>query len=185
MTYKPIHVPEDLYFITGTTILWLPISKHEIFWDIILRSLTWHRQQKRMLLFAFVIMPTHLHWISKPLLPYTINDNIRSFASFTAHKILLAARVYHQSVIIRKFAQNAKKGKNHRIWLSFQAKNIYTDKYLRQKMEYIHNNPIKSNWFQFEDRTDYDLSSACYYDLCINPIIPIDDIHNYIMNIKS
>ena len=185
MTYKPIHIPEDLYFITGTTILWLPIFKHAIYREIVLRSLAWHRQQTRMLLFAFVIMPTHLHWILKPLPPFTINAIIRSFASFTAHKILLAAKAYHHEVIISKFAQNAKKGKNHRIWLSFQAKNIHTDKFLWQKMEYVHNNPIKSDWFQLEDRADYDLSSASYYDLGINPIIPIDDINEYILNIKS
>lgn len=64
MTFQPIHVPGDLYFVTGTIIDWEPIFQNKTYTNIILDSLKWHRENQRMKLFAYVIMPNHLHWIS-------------------------------------------------------------------------------------------------------------------------
>jgi len=43
--------------------------------------------EKRMILFAFVIMPSHLHLILKPAVK-TIGEVLQEFGSYTAHSIL-------------------------------------------------------------------------------------------------
>ena len=64
----------------------------------------------------------------------------------------------------------------HSIWQDIQAKNIYSAKFLIQKMEYIHNHPVSKDWKLVDDRADYEYSSVCFYDKGIKPIIPITDI---------
>jgi putative transposase len=55
--------------------------------NIPLNSLVWPQQQKQILLFAFMIMPSHLHVILKPE-DDTIGEIVQQFGSFTAHEIL-------------------------------------------------------------------------------------------------
>ena len=93
LTFPITHIPGDLFFITGSIIHWEPIFTINVYANIILKSISWHRQNHRMFVFAFALMPNHIHWISKPVDPYTINNNIKSFASFTAHKIIKTARL--------------------------------------------------------------------------------------------
>ena len=64
----------------------------------------------------------------------------------------------------------------HSIWQDIQEKNIFSNKFLKQKMEYIHQNPVAKEWSLVKDRADYNYSSACYYDNDRLPLIEIDDI---------
>jgi len=61
------------------------------------------------------------------------------------------------------------------IWEDIQAENIYSKDFLREKLEYIHNNPNSKKWELVEDRVDYRYSSACFYDLGKSPVIEVDD----------
>ena len=54
-----------------------------------------------------------------------------------------------------------------------------------QKLEYIHNNPLKKSWYLSDSRSSYMYSSAGYYDKEQAPIIPIDDIFEYIENLQG
>jgi len=47
---------------------------------------------------------------------------------------------------------------------SFDAKPIYT-KFLLQKIEYIHLNPVKGTWKLAGDWREYEHSSASFYEL--------------------
>jgi len=41
---------------------------------------------------------------------------------------------------------------------------LYTRKVFEQKLDYIHNNPLQERWNLVENATDYNYSSAKYYD---------------------
>ena len=59
-----------------------------------------------------------------------------------------------------------KKGQLHRVFKdSFDAKPIYTRKFLLQKIGYIHHNPVKGNWKLVSDWREYEHSSASFYEL--------------------
>jgi len=103
MTFKPQHISSHLYFITATLLGWRPLFARRDFALIVLNSLDWHRSQKRFALYAYVIMPTHLHAIIKPAESQTISDNLQTLGSFAAHAILKQLRANNFS--------------NVRIWL--------------------------------------------------------------------
>jgi len=178
MTFRPIHKKGHLYFVTGSIIRWRPIFKFEDYRNIVINSLNWHISNKRMKVFAFVVMSNHLHWISYPIPPYSIIGNIWSFSSYTAHEILRATRSNGDQDFIRVFSKYAERRKLHKIWKDFQAKNIHSQGFLMQKLEYIHNNPIRE--YILVSRAEYPFSSARYYDDGKNPVIQIEDLFEYI-----
>jgi REP element-mobilizing transposase RayT len=178
MRYKPLHIPGHLYFVTIALIEWLPLFSDHSYASIALQSLDWHRRNKRFFLYAFVIMPTHLHWICQPKEPYTINIVLQSFASFTAHEILKKIRQIEHYDWLNIFAKYAKPDKQHRIWQTPLAENIVSFDFLAEKLEYIHNNPVAKLWDLSTDRADYHYSSACFYDRDETPIIRVDDVRN-------
>lgn len=180
MTFNSFHDPAHLYFVTASIIEWKHLFKNPKYVKIILDSLAWMQKQKRILLFAFVIMPSHLHAILKPE-NETISNILQQFGSFTAHEILKELKLDKQQNSLKAFKEHKRDDRHeHSIWQDIQAKNIYSEDVLWQKMEYIHQNPIAKDWNLAEDRADYIYSSARYYDYGQKPIIEITDINEWL-----
>ncbi len=79
-----------------------------------------------MLLFAFVLMPSHLHTIVKPQ-ERSIGKLLDEFGSFTAHAILRQLRQDNERDLLDFFStQRRDKRHKHSIWQDIQAKNIYS-----------------------------------------------------------
>ncbi len=183
MTFKPQHFLEHLYFITGSLLGWRPLFARHAYAMIILNSLDWHRRQKRIQLYSFAIMPTHFHVIAKPTDTHTISAILQSLGSFTAHAILQQLRADKLTGELDYFAENREpdRTEQHQVWQPMQAKNIYTPAFLREKLEYIHNNPVAKKWQLAERRDEYAYSSACFYDRGVEPIIAIDDVRQWLI----
>ena len=180
MTFSSFHDPSHLYFITASIVEWKPLFITPEYTNIPLNSLAWMQEQKRILLFSFVIMPTHLHAIIKPE-SAPIGDTIQQFGSFTAHEIIKKLEANKQKDLLEIFHQNKRDPRHeHSIWQDIQAKNIYSMDFLWQKMEYVHQNPIAKDWKLAKDRADYVYSSAGYYDYGRKPVIPITDINEWL-----
>jgi len=97
-------------------------------------------------------MPTHLHIIVMPL-DRTIGNLLQNFGSFTAHTILEKLQVESRKDLLHFFhAHRRDNSVEHSIWQDIQAKNIYTEKFLLQKIEYIHQNPVAKGWELAQDR---------------------------------
>jgi hypothetical protein len=47
---------------------------------------------------------------------------------------------------------------------SFDAKECYTEEFIFQKLQYIHFNPVSKKWNLVGDFTDYEHSSASFYE---------------------
>src|SRR5919109_5668039 len=102
MTFPSFHDATHLYFITASIIGWKHVFINPKYTNIPLRSLAWLQQQKRILLFAFVIMPSHLHAIVKPVSD-SIGDILQQFGSFTAHEMLKRLREGNQKDLLDLF----------------------------------------------------------------------------------
>ncbi|HAL83163.1 MAG TPA: hypothetical protein DCO83_13805 [Mucilaginibacter sp.] len=58
------------------------------------------------------------------------------------------------------------KGQLHKAFEpSFDAKPVYTLEFLHQKLDYIHHNPVSGKWHLCIEFTDYEHSSAAFYEL--------------------
>ncbi len=180
MTFPSHHEPTHLYFITATVCDWQPLFAEPTLARIVLDSLAWLRRRQRMALFAFVLMPSHLHALVKPE-DCTIGELLQILGSFTAHRLLEQLREDGQKELLSLF-RRARRDPRHRhsLWQDIQAKNIHSARFLCQKLEYIHNNPLQEQDPASMERADYPYSSARFYDRGVPPIIPVDDIREWL-----
>jgi hypothetical protein len=59
-----------------------------------------------------------------------------------------------------------KKGQLHKVFKeSFDAKAIFSHRFLLQKINYIHNNPVSGKWMLAKDFVEYEHSSASFYEI--------------------
>ena len=77
----------------------------------------------------------------------------------TNHKVL-------QDIRSNLTQREINKGQKHKVFKdSFDAKPIYADKFLFQKLDYIHGNPVNGKWTLARDNVVYEHSSASFYEL--------------------
>jgi REP element-mobilizing transposase RayT len=183
MTFKPHHDPSHLYFITATIMGWRKLFAKPTYAHVVLDSLDWHRRHGRWALYAYVVMPDHMHAVLKPAADQTISTVLQSFGSFTAHAILKQLQAEKQVGLLAFFArrQDQDSTKEHQIWLPIQPKNIHSVGFLREKVEYTHNNPIAKQWALVDDRADYPYSSARFYDYGLPPVVEVDDVRDWMV----
>ena len=80
------------------------------------------------------------------------------------------------AAVLAFLAEAAPDDQEHSVWeTEYEAVNVFTPGFLRQKMAYIHHNPLQSRW-QLADRAEqYMWSSARYYLANKRTVIPISD----------
>jgi putative transposase len=77
------------YFITATTVNWLPLFSNQDIVAILLDSLAFLITQQRLDLYAYVIMENHIHMIASA---ETIAKEISNFKSFTPEKVSIITK---------------------------------------------------------------------------------------------
>jgi len=147
-------------FTTVTCLNWTPLLNKDCFKEIITDSLYFLSDEKRAIIYAFVIMSTHFHivWqVTGTRQPHTVR---RDFLKFTAQQILrtLAEQSPHY---LNDLLVNARDRK-FQVWernsLSIP---LWSAAVINQKIEYIHNNPVEAGLCK--NPWDYHYSSAGFY----------------------
>ena len=135
------------------------------------------------MLFAFVIMPNHNHLIGKFSEKYPLSDTMRDFKKFTARQIYGQFQVKGNEKVLsflRKEGQAVKQ--EYKIWEDgYDARDVFSTKFLQQKIDYIHHNPCRPQWKLVESPEDYLWSTAGFYLADKSCVIPVDDVREYIM----
>ena len=155
---------EALHYVTFQIVNWIDIFTRKVYRDIVIDSLRYCQQHKDLEIFAFVVMSNHLHLLIRSKTG-KLSDTIHDFKSFTAKQILLAIEAENESRrewMLNLFAFAAKRHKRNakfQIWThENHAEEIYNNKFIEQKINYIHNNPVKAGIV--EKPEDYLYSSA-------------------------
>ena len=127
-------------------------------------SLRYCQGNKGLEIYAFVIMSNHIHLLIRSDIG-KLSDTIREFKSFTAKQILLAIDSESESRrewmlnLFEFAAKQHKRNEKYQIWThENHAELIYSDKFIFQKMDYIHENPVRAGIV--EKAEDYLYSSA-------------------------
>lgn len=151
-------VYQNIYFSTFTIHRWQNLFQEEANVEIILEAFNFLSNNHRWILFAFVIMPNHIHVFYQVLEPH-FNENIKhSFLSYTAKKII------HQLPLVHKsgFFVN-KSDRKFQIWKSPSLSvEITSPKFVEQKLDYIHDNPRRAGLV--DDNKDFKYCSYASYD---------------------
>jgi REP element-mobilizing transposase RayT len=144
--YK-IYEPTHPHFITCTILHWLPIFTNQKSVQIVIDSLKFLQTQDNLKVYAYVILENHLHLVVQS---DDLSKTMESFKKFTANEILklLKQENVHTLLDQFKFYKKAhRKDKEYQIWEEgYQPKLIQNDAIMKNKIEYIHNNPIKRGY---------------------------------------
>jgi len=155
-----VHTRQFADFVTITCLEWKPILAEDRFKNIILDSLRYLSDQQRVTIYAFVIMQNHFHLIWQILGDHSREDVQRDFLKYTGQQILKCLR-NEQSSLLMELLVNAKDRK-HQVWeRNSLSVPLWTTEVFWQKLDYIHNNPVRAGLCQYS--WQYKYSSAKYY----------------------
>ncbi len=168
------------YFVTLTVVGWIDIFTRRRYCDVVTDSWKYCMEQKGLEIFAYVIMPSHIHMVARSL-NGDLNKILRDSKSFTSKKILgligqmpgesrreclPAARqacLAGKAGLLHMFKYFAKYQKQNKTYSFWQKTNhpieLNYPEIIDQKIEYIHNNPVESGYVTNPDSWYY--SSAC------------------------
>lgn len=106
-------------------------------------------------------MPTHVHMIAATAKGSNLTDIVRDFKRYTSRGITrqLEADGNDRFLwVFRKAAEEARKGSKHQVWQpGNHPETIESAKFLRQKLDYLHDNPRRKG---FVDRPEHWLYSS-------------------------
>lgn len=152
-----------LYFYTATILDWKELLIFNKYKDIIIASLKYLVDNKKIALYGFVIMPNHIHLIWELLELNGKESPHASFMKYTSHLILKDLKTTNHG-FLREFKVDLET-RNYQFWQRDALPiEIYTPEVIYQKLTYIHNNPLQEKWRLAESPADYKYSSAYFYE---------------------
>jgi len=139
---------ERLFFITTTVVNFVPIFKQSCYCEILLNNFKFYKQKYAFKILAYVIMPSHFHWIVY-INPEkgTISDIMRDIKKSSARQIfdLIEENKQLQYDLLFQEAAIGINDQNRKLWMQrFDDEVILTREMLMTKIGYIHNNPVKA-----------------------------------------
>ncbi|GMW00656.1 MAG: transposase [Candidatus Hydrogenedentota bacterium] len=170
--YK-FHEQDAAYFLTCTIVEWTPVFQSRPYFDVIVHSLEFCRREKALRVYAYVIMENHVHLIVAALNPRRV---IQAFKGFTAREIIRLAETDGRTGLLKQFTAYKKRYKadsTYQVWQEgSHPQRILDDEMLNQKLEYIHNNPVRRGYVDLPEHWRY--SSARNYYLDDHSVLEID-----------
>jgi REP element-mobilizing transposase RayT len=158
---------EGLYYLTIKVVNSIDIFTRKRYRDIVIQSLKYCQKYKALEIYAYIVMSNHLHMVVRSSTG-NLSDTIGEFKSFTSKAILHAIETSEErrkTWILPLFAHAAtlhKRNTNYQLWThENRAIVLLSNKFITQKINYIHKNPVKAGIV--EKPEDYIYSSARNY----------------------
>lgn len=159
-----------IYFLTFTIVGWVDLFTRRQCKEVVIESLRYCQTHKGLLLYAFVLMESHLHLIASAKPETTgLSGLIRDFKRHTASEIIswitdnkYESRKDWLDIVFRYYGKYNSNNEVYQVWKQNNRHKIcISSNFTRQKLNYIHNNPVKSRIV--DHRCDYVFSSARNY----------------------
>jgi putative transposase len=164
-----------VFFVTTTVVHFGKIfALGEQYYRILLDSLKFELNQHRATLIAYVFMPSHIHLVIAMPVNEHISDLMRDFKKFTSTAIRKELEDNGEQVWLDRLRRNAVGRKNQvfKLWMDrFDDLVIDNDDTLRRKINYIHENPLRSGLVERVE--DWKYSSARNYLMNDHSIIRV------------
>jgi putative transposase len=139
-----VHELHTAHFITATTVAWLPIFTKAARCDIVIEALQFCRAHKGLKIHAWVILDNHLHAIlAAPGLSRVLAD----FKRHAARRLIEHLQTENCDWLLNQlqyFRAAHKVESEHQLWQEgSHPQAILGDEMMLQKLDYLHNNPVK------------------------------------------
>jgi len=162
--YK-FHNPSAPYFISFATVYWIDVFTRQVYFNILAQSVDYCRKEKGMELYAYCFMPSHVHLLFRSAYEDP-SGLLRDFKKYTSKKITKSIeenpKESRKEWLLYMFEKAGKKKSNISNRQFWQHHNkpieLWSTKVIKQKINYIHNNPVESGFVM--NPVDWKYSSA-------------------------
>ncbi len=177
--YK-FHNKAAAYFVSFSTVYWVEIFTRAIYFEELAKSVDYCRANKGMELYAYCFMPSHVHFVFRSAKEDPAGL-LRDFKKYTSKAIIKAIEnnptESRKEWLLTMFEKAGKEKSNVEKYQFWQHNNqpieLYSPAIIKQKIDYIHNNPVVCGFVT--DPIEWKYSSARNF-AGENSVLEIDEI---------
>jgi len=142
---------DGLFFVTLTIVGWIDLFTRKEYCDEIIRNLNVYIARKGLRVYAFCIMPSHIHMICDAE-SGEVGPIMRDFKSYTAKQLL---RLIQENAdesrrewllyLFRYFASRQVNNSEFQVWQHHNHPiSLESNRWIDQKIKYIHQNAVQA-----------------------------------------
>ena len=159
------------YFMTHTDVDWIDIFTRANHKELLVESMKYCQRERGLYIYAWCLMPSHLHMIANTRTEIKMSDVMRDFKKYTSKKIV--KQIQDEPESRRKWLLNHfefagrynPKIKDFKFWQEgTHPIELFSEKVMWQKIEYIHRNPVEAGFVYREEVYLYS-SARNYHNL--------------------
>jgi len=135
-----------VHYVTGVTYARVPIFRGDDICSLFIKALSETRSKDPFKLIGYVLMRDHFHLLANPL-ELNISKVVGKLKGRSAAGILKYFRGHNESEVLSrlKLPRPLASGQTHAVWLQdFSSIDIWSHKFMRQKLHYVHMNPVRA-----------------------------------------
>ena len=156
--------PGGLFFVTLTVVGWIDLFTRHDYAEAFLDSLRFCIKRKGLRVYAFCIMPSHIHLIADVDDGLLLSDVLRDLKSFTAKRLFELVEAHPQEsrrewllFLLRYYGKPHKQA--FKLWQEgSHPLDLTSHGWVAEKLEYLHQNPVKARLV--DEAHHYPFSSA-------------------------
>lgn len=156
---------DHTYFVTLTVVGWIDLFTRYQINDIVVTNLNYCIENKGLKIYAFVIMPSHIHLVARQV-EGKLNEVLRDFKSYSAKQIIKSieegnweSRRGWLLYMFRYYASKTKQNSKYQLWQKTNYPiELLDGKMVEEKINYIHKNPVEAQLV--DEQSSYVYSSA-------------------------
>jgi REP element-mobilizing transposase RayT len=158
---------QGMYFVTMSAVGWVDLFTRPELKHVIIDSLRYCQKEKGLIIHAWCLMPSHLHMIVSTK-GEKLSDIMRDFKKFTSKELIKTIERINESrkdwilELFGEVAEHLKRVSNYKVWQDGNHPELlYSANFTRQKLDYIHANPVTDEIV--DEPEEYRYSSARDY----------------------
>lgn len=158
------------YYLTLTVVGWVDVFTRHNHKDALIESLRYCIKNKGLNVYAYCLMTNHLHMVANCNEPFQLKDVIRDFKRHTVKTIIdqiINKPESRREWMLREFeaaADKTDRNKTYKFWKSGNhAIELFTEKFVWEKINYIHNNPVNEKFVKNPQEWLYSSASNYWY----------------------
>ena len=153
---------QGIEFFTATCLKWQPLLLPDDRKEILMSSLRFMVEEKRIWLYSFVIMPNHIHLMWRRQDAWVNKSTEQIFLKYTAQQIKFKL-VDSRSDELELY-RSTQRDRQYHFWerRPFKA-TMFNRQVAKQKLDYMHANPVEAGLCTLPE--EYKYSSAQFYEL--------------------
>jgi len=158
-----------LYFVSFAVVYWIDLFVRNEYRDIVLDSLKYCQRHKGLDVYAWCIMTSHVHLIIGSE-TNKLQDIMRDFKAYTSHALRKCIEAHERESrkewivwMMRRAGLQNSSNKDWQLWQQdSHPVQLFNDEITKQKLEYLHNNPVIAGFVNKAEEYMYS-SAADYY----------------------